>query len=157
MFCYLWLKSLTWEYFVCHELAKRNLDAYLHWIHQNLLLSSFHPGWIYISQPLQPKLGCSKLACELWLCSCHRLKWREHRDTHHSLGRSRGSQPIVWFCSYCTSPFPPRQTAPLLQQSVYQAPDLPSKHHHLQAGYNNFSQPQAVTLSLFKCKLKSPK
>ncbi|XP_029856456.1 omega-hydroxyceramide transacylase isoform X1 [Aquila chrysaetos chrysaetos] len=50
-----------------------------------------------------------------------------------------------------------RQTAPLLQQPFYQAPDLPSKHHHLQAGYNNFSQPQAVTLSLFKCKLKSPK
>lgn len=26
MFCYLWVKAMTWEYFLCNELAKRNLS-----------------------------------------------------------------------------------------------------------------------------------
>lgn len=117
---------------------------------------SFHQGWIYISQPPQPKLGCSKPAHELWLCSCHRSKWKGRRDTHWSLGRSRASQPVICFCSYCTSALSPRQTAPLLQQPFNRAPALPNKHR-LQAGHKHFSQPQAATLSLFKWELKSPK
>ena len=45
MFCYLWLKSMTWEYFLCNELAKRNLDPYLHWIKTYSCLPSILAGF----------------------------------------------------------------------------------------------------------------
>jgi len=160
MFCCLWLKSMnlwinesvpTLEYFLCNEFAKRNLDAYLHWIRQNLLLSPL-PSWMdsHLSSPAA-KAGLLKTSSWTVTVFLPQIKVEMAQRQQLLPGQEQGQSPhrllllLLLFCfpppgrqpRFCNSPSARLPVFPASTTTSWQGTAISVSLRHVGYPYSN--------------------